>query len=67
MPPGPAFIPCPPIILDLLDKWPEHYWREDMEVPEGYIWQSPTEGTGAGWTRPKGTPVTGAVTLEKLT
>ncbi len=32
----------------------EKYWRDDHGVPEGYIWQPETIGTGAGWVRPRG-------------
>ncbi len=32
----------------------EKFWRDDHGVPEGYIWQGATVGTGAGWIRPRG-------------
>lgn len=47
LPPGPAFIHS--------RGWTDTPKGRIMRsVPAGYTWQPATEGTGAGWARPKG-------------
>ncbi len=55
MEPGPAFI------MLSLTPWlsdsgtdNEEWWRDEHGVPDGYVWQDATIGTGAGWVRPRG-------------
>ncbi len=50
---GPAFIMLR-LTPWLSDDEDEKWWRDDHAVPEGYVWQHATIGTGAGWVRPRG-------------
>ena len=52
LPPGPAFIP---LEKEWNDPSEPPWWVVEWHgVPDDYLWQPATEGSGAGWVRPHG-------------